>query len=106
MTPETWKNDLEKFHQSQHSTDCNVTNVHRIRMAFHSTRLALRRAAITQQCTFEAQFEGNDHMHGTAKMQMTGQAFPQGMTMNMTMNSHYVGADCGDVKPGSAKVIH
>lgn len=28
MTPETWKNDLEKFHQSQHSTDCNVTNLH------------------------------------------------------------------------------
>lgn len=55
---------------------------------------------------FEAQFDGNDHMHGTGKMQMTGQAFPQGMTMNMTMSSHYVGADCGDVKPGSAKVIH
>jgi len=44
-------------------------------------------------------------MHGTAKVHITGSAFPQGMTMNMALTSHYLGASCGDVKPGEGKVI-
>jgi len=106
MTPETWKSDLQKLNDSQHKSDCNVTNMHLDThgMTFDETCTTPNGGNSTIH--FEAQFDGNDHMHGTAKMQMSGKGMPQGMTMNMTMTSHYVGADCGDVKPGSAKIIH
>jgi hypothetical protein len=42
-------------------------------------------------------------MHGTTSATMSGGNIPPGMSMNSTIKSKYLGADCGDVTPGKAK---
>jgi hypothetical protein len=103
LTPETWKNEFQKI-QSEQSGNCSATNTHQ-----DSHSLSFDETCKSDQYNttvhFEALFDNSEHMHGTVKVHITGAAFPQGMTMNMALTSHYLGANCGDVKPGEGKVI-
>jgi len=103
LTPETWKNEFQKI-QNEQSGNCTASNTHQDShsLSFDET---CKSDAYNTTAHFEALFDNSEHMHGTAKVHITGSAFPQGMTMNMTLTSHYLGADCGDVKPGEGKVI-
>jgi hypothetical protein len=104
MTPETWKKDLEDFHNHQKESDCTVSNQH---MDPHGITFDETCAsnAYSTKIHFEAQFDADDHMHGTGKIELSGSSFPQTMIMNMTMTSKYLGSSCGDVQPGHAKTI-
>jgi hypothetical protein len=48
----------------------------------------------------------DEHGHGSGHMK-SDQTGPNGQAFQVdsTMDTHYLGADCGDVKPGDAKVI-
>jgi len=55
---------------------------------------------------WEIHFVDDEHSHGSGHMASdspgpNGQPF----AMDMTIDSHFLGADCGDVKPGTPKVI-
>ncbi len=103
LTPETWQRDLSKMREQK--SECTRTNVHQDAHALTFDE-SCTSGQFTTVVHFEATFEGGEHMHGIATARTTGAAFPQGMTMNMHMNSHFVSADCGDVKPGETKMIH
>jgi hypothetical protein len=105
MTPETWKDNFQKFNQRQNDADCKTTNLHQDAHGI-SLDQSCNSNGFQTDMHFEGIFDGDNQMHGNAKMKMTGPAFPQGMTMNMTMTSKYLSSDCGDVQPGHAKVIH
>jgi len=104
LTPESWQSDFAKFHQGQHDADCTMSNMHQDTHGV-SFDEACASGSYTTNVHFEAQFDGDNHMHGTATARMTGQAFPQGVTMNMSMASHYLSSDCGDIKPGHPRTV-
>jgi Protein of unknown function (DUF3617) len=102
LTPETWKSTFEKMNDP--GADCKMSNLHQ----------DSRSISFDEECTnerhsskvhFEGLFDDDEHGHGSAKAQITAQGLPQSITMNMTFTSHYLGASCGDVKPGEGKVI-
>jgi Protein of unknown function (DUF3617) len=105
LTPDTWKKGLEDFNRHQQDTDCKVTNMHE-----DSSGIALNETCTSEQFTsavhFELTFDNSEHTHGSATVHMTGPHFPQGMDSHISMTSHYLGASCGDIKPGDSKVIH
>lgn len=49
-----------------------------------------------------------DHYTGTQHltMQLSSARGSSNLVMDSTMSSHYVGADCGDVKPGSSVMVN
>jgi Protein of unknown function (DUF3617) len=105
LTPDTWKNSLQKMQSQNQQNDCKVSNFHQDShsVSFDEVCTGTRN---NSNIHFNATFDDDEHMHGTVKMVMTAAALPQGMTMNMDLKSHYVSSSCGDVKPGEGKVIH
>jgi hypothetical protein len=104
LTPESWKSSVENMQKRAKSGDCKTTNMHQDAhsLSFDESCSSERYNSDTH---FEAQFDDSEHMHGSAKVKMTAQGLPQPMTANMTLNSHYLSADCGEVKPGEAKIV-
>ena len=104
LTPETWKSEFQKLHNEDDS-DCKISNTHQDSYSLSFDRICTSERFNTN-AHIEAQFDDSEHMHGTGKVQISGAAIPQGMTMDISLSSHYLGASCGDVKPGEGKVIH
>lgn len=104
LTPETWKKELEGL-ERQRTGDCSMSN-------FQQTSHKL---SFDEQCGGDRGYSNTAHVemfiddaenaHGHADMKMVGPAFPQGMTIHVTMKSKYLSSDCGDVKPGEGKVL-
>ncbi len=103
LTPETWQRDLARMREQQ--AKCTRSNMHQDAhsIAFDETCSTEHQFVTTVH--FEATFEGGEHMHGVATAHTTGPSFPQGMTLNIHMSGHYIGADCGDIKPGETKTV-
>jgi Protein of unknown function (DUF3617) len=103
LTPENWKGEFEKIQRADQ--DCKVTNT---QQDAHSLTVdeTCSTARYSSTVHMEAHFENAEHMHGTGKATITGQGMPQGMTMDFAIDSHFVSSACGDVKPGSAKIVH
>jgi hypothetical protein len=105
LTPETWKSEMEKLSDEQHRAECKMSNLQE-----DSHGVSFDEGCTSQRYNstihFEAVFDGDDHLHGSAKIHVTAQGMPQGMDMHMTMTSHFMSASCGDVKPGEGKVVH
>ncbi|HZZ38311.1 MAG TPA: DUF3617 domain-containing protein [Acidobacteriaceae bacterium] len=106
LTPDTWKSEFQHMQQRHPDSDCNQSNfqqdAHHI--AFDETCGGQRGYA--SNVHFEMLIDDSENAHGHVDVKMTGAAFPQGMTMHMTVKTKYLSSDCGDVKPGAGKVIH
>jgi hypothetical protein len=53
-------------------------------------------------------FDSDERAHGTIHLVSTTTEGAQAMhpiTMDMKINTHYVGADCGSIKPGQAELV-
>jgi hypothetical protein len=53
-------------------------------------------------------FDGDEHGRGTVHMVRTATQGPQAMkpmTIDMKIDTHYIGADCGAIKPGEAQPV-
>ncbi|MGB6193003.1 MAG: DUF3617 domain-containing protein [Terracidiphilus sp.] len=102
MTPETWKDDLEKM--SNPNSDCQMTSLHQ-----DATSITADMKCTSQRYTSTVHFQGviedEEHMHGSANMQMSVPGMAQTMSMQTTFISKHLSSDCGDVKPGHGKVI-
>lgn len=104
MTPDSWKKDLGRMNQQQ-KAECTMSNVQQ-----DSHHLLLDETCSTSQgnnVTVHAEFlfDSDESMHGTSTAKLTGPTFPQGMTVSSTINSKYLGSDCGDIKPGDSKTV-
>ena len=104
-TPETWKNSLEKFNDRQHAENCTTSNMNQSAHSISFDESCTADRGYETKMHFEAQFDSSESMTGKGTVVITGQAMPQGMTMNMTMNSKFLSSSCGDVEPGKAKII-
>ncbi len=102
LTPETWKDDIEKM--SSPNSDCQVKNVHQDATSI-SADMVCNSQRYSSTVHFQGLIDSNEQMHGNANMQVNIPGMQQPMTMQMTFTSKYLGSDCGDVKPGHGKVI-
>lgn len=101
LTPEKWKSDIQGFNARQQH-DCILSNLHQDahEVSFDE---ACRGGLSTTHV--DILIDSTEHSHGTVVMKVTEPSLPKPMTINMSMVSHYLGSDCGDVKPGEAKLI-
>ena len=104
MTKEEWAKSIEKWNNSS-ETKCTYTN-----RSFTSTKFSFDMSCASEHGGvftghFEMLVDDDEHTHGSAHMKGEGGPNGQPMTIDTTLSSHYLAADCGDVKPGDAKVI-
>ncbi len=103
MTKEEWAKSIEKWNNNE--AKCTYTN-----RDFTSQKFSFDMSCASEHGGvftghFEMLVDDDEHTHGTAHMKgETGQA-GQPMTIDTTLSSHYLGADCGDIKPGDAKIV-
>lgn len=104
LTPEKWKNDIQGFNSRQQH-NCTLSNLHQDshEISFDEACQSARGGA--DNAHVDIIIEDQQHSHGTVVMKVADPALPQPMTINVTMSSHYLGSDCGGVKPGEGKVI-
>jgi len=104
MTKEEWAKSFEKMNNNE--AKCTYTNRN-----FTSEKISFDMSCASEHGGvftghFEMLIDNDEHTHGSAHMKgEAGQGGGQPMTFDTTLSSHYLGADCGDVKPGDAKVI-
>lgn len=105
LTPDEWQKSMENMSKPS-SSDCTIT--HR--------QLEARKFSVDVSCKsqnggtttghWEMQATDDEHSHGSGHM-TSDAAGPNGQhfSMDMTIDSHFLSANCGDVKPGNAKII-
>ena len=102
LTPDHWKSDIQGINaRQQHG--CTLSNVHQ----------DAHEVSFDQVCGPGASnfthvdilIDSTEHAHGTLVLKITNPSLPQPVTVNMTMVSQFLGASCGDVKPGQGKMI-
>ncbi|HEY1807592.1 MAG TPA: DUF3617 family protein [Acidobacteriaceae bacterium] len=105
LTPETWKDEFHHMQQHRPGADCTQTNFQQDSHHISFDEQCGSQGGYSSSVHFEMLLDGEENAHGHADVKMTGAAFPQGMTMHVTMKSKYLSSNCGDVKPGEGKTI-
>jgi hypothetical protein len=102
LTPEKWKSDIQGFNAKQQH-GCTMSNLQQSAQEISFDEVCSQNGV--NKSHVDILIDSAEHAHGTVVMTMTMPNLPQPMTINMSMISHYLGAECGDVKPGSGKII-
>jgi hypothetical protein len=105
MTPETWKDTLQNIQARSQMASCTTANMQQDthHIVFDATCTLKQQQDITTAVHVDIEFDSDESMHGTTAATVTGPNVPAGMTINSTLKSKYLGADCGSVKPGEQK---
>jgi hypothetical protein len=104
LTPEKWKSDIQGFNaRQQHG--CTLLNVHQDSHEVSFDQACQTGRGGTNNAHADILIDSSDHAHGTVVMKVVDPAFPQPMTINVSMVSHYLGSACGDIKPGEGHMI-
>ena len=106
LTPETWTKEIQGAQQRRQSSDCTQSNFQQDSHKITYDQVCSSQGGYATNIHFEILADDTENAHGHADMKTTGPAFPQGMTMHMTMKGKFLSSDCGSVKPGDSKVIH
>jgi hypothetical protein len=101
LTPEKWKSDIQGFNARQ-QRGCTLSNLHQ---DAHEISFDEACGGGVNNAHVDILIDGPEHAHGTVLMKIAMPNLPQPVTVNMTMVSHSLGSDCGDVKPGEGKMI-
>jgi Protein of unknown function (DUF3617) len=104
LTPDKWRSDIQGFNaRQQHG--CTLSNVHQDPHEISFDEVCQSSRGGTTTAHADILIDNQQSAHGTIVMKVADAALPQPMNINMTMTSHYLGADCGDVKPGEGKML-
>jgi hypothetical protein len=106
-TPEEWEKSMSGARR-QRDEQCSQHNleVNSSRMVFDESCTSSRGDTTTGH--FEILFDDAEHAHGSGHFTTTrAQGSQAGHPINVDMNlkGHFLSADCGDVKPGSPKIL-
>ncbi|HUB19008.1 MAG TPA: DUF3617 domain-containing protein [Acidobacteriaceae bacterium] len=105
LTPDSWKKDIQGMQNRQRQTDCNTANFEQDAHHVAFDVKCAGQGGYASDGHFEMLIDDPENGHGHVDMKMSGPAFPDGMTMHMTMKTKFLSSDCGDVKPGQGKTI-
>ena len=101
LTPEKWKSDIQGFNaRQQHS--CTLSNVHQDAQEISFDEVC---GGGSNSSHVDIFIDSAEHAHGTVVMTVAAPSLPQPMIIHVSMMSHYLGSDCGDVKPGEGKML-
>jgi hypothetical protein len=104
LTPAQWQKDMEQMNDPRNK-DCTIAK-REIDTRKYSFDVTCRSEHSATSGHWDIQFVDDEHTHGSGHMKadMTGPN-PQNITIDMMIDAHYAGAACGDVQPGSPKII-
>lgn len=104
LTAEHWKSDIQGFNaKMQHG--CTLSNVHQDSHEVSFDESCQESRGGTNTTHADILIDSAEHAHGTVVMKVSMPNLPQPMIVTVNMVSHYLGADCGDVKPGDSKIV-
>jgi hypothetical protein len=106
LTPDTWTKEIRNAQQRRRAGECTQSNLQQDGHKLTYDEVCSNQGGYSTNIHFEMLFDDPENGHGSMDMKTSGAAFPQGMTMHMTMKSKYLSSDCGSVKPGEGKVVH
>lgn len=104
LTPEKWKSDIQGFNARQQN-GCTLSNLRQDSHEVSFDEVCQSPRGATNTAHVDILIDSPAHTHGTVAMKVADPALPQPMTINITMDSKYVGSDCGSVKPGEGKIV-
>jgi hypothetical protein len=103
---EKWNNSLVQ--QKDKESDCSNTTVSQTAQSrVIDVNCSSSRGKTTGRV--EMYFDSDEKGHGTVHMVRTeteGQQAGRPVSIDMKFDSHFVGSDCGDIKPGEGKTVH
>ena len=104
LTPEEWRQELEAMNKPS-DAKCTVTR-HTDNVNSISFDVSCKTGEGTLNGHWEMHIIDDEHAHGSGHM-TSDQTGPNGQsfTADSTIDTRYLGADCGDVKPGPARVM-
>lgn len=104
LTPTSWQKQLG-LANPPHNQDC-VTSNRKSSASETSFDITCKGRTYTATGHWDVTFPDREHMHGVGKMS-GGATAPgaQPISTNTTFDSHFVSASCGDVQPGSSKIL-
>ncbi|HEX5236034.1 MAG TPA: DUF3617 domain-containing protein [Silvibacterium sp.] len=105
MTPDEWQKNIEQMNQPK-DADCTYANRQSGGSKYGFDISCKSENGMTMNGHFEMLVDDTTHAHGSFRMKsdqegQSGQKF----SMHGTLESKFLGSDCGDVKPGSSKTI-
>jgi Protein of unknown function (DUF3617) len=105
LTRDQWQKDMDKMNQPR-STDCEVTNRQTGAGKYSFDISCKSQHGGTMNGHWEIQYVDEEHTHGSGRM-ANDQAGPSGQSFSMqtTIDSHFLSSDCGDIQPGSPKIV-
>jgi hypothetical protein len=104
LTPESWKKGIEGV-QNQQQRGCTLTNVHQDAHEISFDEACDSGGGSTSSSHIDMLIDSSENAHGTVLTKVTEPRLPQPMNINMSIVSHFVSSNCGDVKPGEGKMI-
>lgn len=105
FTPDTWQKDLQGARREQQKMNCTISGFHQDSHRISLDEQCSPHQDMTTTLHIEMLIDSDTAMHGTVDMKMSAPGLPHGMQMKSEIASHFVSSDCGDVKPGHARVL-
>ncbi len=105
LTPEEWRKSLERMNKPQNS-DCTLDKHEVNEKKFSFDMSCKTEQGMTMTGHWEMNVVDDEHAHGSGHME-SDQPGPNGQNFSVTttIDSHYLSADCGDIKPGEPKTM-
>jgi hypothetical protein len=103
MSGTNWKESIEQLRGQSQKASCTMSNLQQDPHHISFDEDCTEQQGMTASVHLDMHYDSDQSMHGTTTMKMSGPRVPQGMTMNSTISTKFLSADCGDVKPGQAR---
>lgn len=105
LTPAEWQQGMEKMNQPG-SAECEYSNQQAGSGKYSFDVSCKTQRGMTLKGHLEMLIVDDEHSHGSYHMTSDGPG-PGGQpfSMDATIETHYLAADCGDVQPGAARII-
>jgi len=107
MSQESWQKDMTALQnrQQQKNVNCTPPKVEKDTQKFTVDVACTAQQGYNTSVHVEMFLDSEESMHGTSTVKMSGPSLPQGMSMTASIQSKYLGADCGGLQPGQSKTI-
>jgi hypothetical protein len=102
LTPDRWQKSVS---QMQQNSNCQFTNVKQSASGM-SGDVTCTTGDGASKGHLDVTYSGAEKMSGKMHMDVTSSRAPQPITMDITFESVYQGADCKGISPDLPKVIH
>lgn len=105
LTPDSWKKGIQGINERQRS-GCTISNMQQSSQEVSFDEVCDSGGGTKHSAHVDILIDSDEHAHGTILMKMEDPRLPQPITINTSLISQYLGAACGDVKPGEGKIVH